>query len=118
MPVNGYPLAGLVTLWLAGRIAVAFSAMLGAAVTAVIDVAFLATLAVVAMREIVAGKNWRNLRVLGALGVLIAANVVFHAEALWRGSVDYGIRLGIAAVIVLVTLIAGRIVPSFTHNWL
>jgi uncharacterized protein involved in response to NO len=84
----------------------------------VIDVAFLVTLAAVAMHEIVAGKNWRNLRVLGALGVLIAGNVVFHGEALWRGSLDYGIRLGIAGVIILVTLIAGRIVPSFTHNWL
>ena len=118
LPVNGCPLAGLVALWLAGRVAVSCSAILGAPVTAVIDVAFLVTLAAVTMREIVAGKNWRNLRVLGALGVLIAGNVVFHGEALWRGSVDYGIRLSIAAVIVLITLIAGRIVPSFTHNWL
>jgi len=118
LPVNGYPLAGLAALWLAGRAAIACSAILGAAVAAVIDVAFLVTLAAVAMREIVAGKNWRNLRVLGALGILIAGNVVFHGETLWRGSVDYGIRLGIAAVIVLLTLIAGRIVPSFTHNWL
>jgi uncharacterized protein involved in response to NO len=118
LPVNGCPLAGLAALWLAGRVAVACSAILGAAVTAVIDVAFLVTLAAVAIREIVAGKNWRNLRVLGALGILIAGNVVFHGEALWRGSVDYGIRLGIAGVIMLITLIAGRIVPSFTHNWL
>jgi uncharacterized protein involved in response to NO len=118
LPVNGRPLAGLAALWLAGRVAVACSAILGAAVTAVIDVAFLVTLAAVAIREIVAGKNWRNLRVLGALGILIAGNVVFHGEALWRGSVDYGIRLGIAGVIMLITLIAGRIVPSFTHNWL
>jgi uncharacterized protein involved in response to NO len=38
---------------------------------------------VVALKQI-AGKNWRNLRVLGALGVLIAGDVVFHGEA--RGS--------------------------------
>lgn len=118
LPVNGYPLAGLAALWLVGRVAVACSWMLGTAVTAVIDIAFLVTLAAVAMREIVVGKNWRNLRVLGALGVLIAGNVAFHGEVIWRGSVDYGIRLGIAAVIVLIMLIAGRIVPSFTHNWL
>ena len=31
---------------------------------------------------------------------------------------DYGIRIGIAAVIMLITLIGGRIVPSFTRNWL
>jgi uncharacterized protein involved in response to NO len=117
LPVNGYPLAGLGVLWLAGRAAVAGSAIWGAGLAAVIDVAFLATLAAVALREIVAGKNWRNLRVLIVLGVLIV-NIVFHLEAIERGSADYGIRLGIAAAIGLIMLVGGRIVPSFTHNWL
>ena len=76
------------------------------------------TLAAVAAREIIAGKNWRNLRVLIVLGVLIAGNVVFHAEVLINGAADYGIRIAIAAVIALILLIGGRIVPSFTNNWL
>ena len=118
LPVNGYPLAGLGVLWLAGRVAVAGSAIWGAGLAAVIDVAFLATLAAVALREIVAGKNWRNLRVLIVLGVLIAGNIVFHLEVIKHGSADYGIRLGIAAAIGLIMLVGGRIVPSFTHNWL
>ena len=111
-------LAGLGALWLAGRVAVAGSAIWGAGLAAVIDVAFLATLAAVALREIVAGKNWRNLRVLIVLGVLIAGNIAFHLEVIGYGSADYGIRLGIAAAIGLIMLIGGRIVPSFTHNWL
>jgi len=124
LPVNGYPLAGLGALWLAGRIAVAGSAIWGgggawgAGLAAMIDIAFLATLAAVALREIVAGKNWRNLRILIVLGLLIAGNIVFHLEAIGRGSADYGIRLGIAAAIGLAMLVGGRIVPSFTHNWL
>jgi uncharacterized protein involved in response to NO len=118
LPVNGLSLAALATLWLAGRVAVAGSAIWGAELAAVIDVAFPAALAVLAAREIVAGRNWRNLRVLIMLGVLIAGNVVFHAEAILRGSADYGIRIGIAAAIALIMLIGGRIVPSFTHNWL
>jgi uncharacterized protein involved in response to NO len=118
LPVNGYPLAGLCALWLAGRVAVAGSAIWGAGLAAVIDVAFLAALAAVALREIVAGKNWRNLRVLIVIGVLIASNIVFHLEAIVHGAADYGIRLGIAAAIGLIMLIGGRIVPSFTHNWL
>jgi uncharacterized protein involved in response to NO len=118
LPVNGYPLAGLGVLWLAGRVAVAGSAIWGAGLAAVIDVAFLATLAAVALREIVASKNWRNLRVLIVLGVLIISNIVFHLEAIERGNADYGIRLGIAAAIGLIMLVGGRIVPSFTHNWL
>jgi uncharacterized protein involved in response to NO len=118
LPVNGYPLAGLAALWLAGRVAIAGSAIWGAVIAGVIDVAFLATLAAVVLRELVAGKNWRNLRVLIVLGVLVTGNVVFHFEAIWRGAADYGIRVAIAAVIGLIMLIGGRIVPSFTHNWL
>jgi uncharacterized protein involved in response to NO len=118
LPVNGPALAGLTGLWLAGRIAVATSATIGAGLAAVIDVAFLTVLAGVALREIMAGKNWRNLRVLVVLGLLIAGNIVFHLEALWRGSADYGMRIAIAAIIVLIMLIGGRIIPSFTRNWL
>ncbi len=118
LPVSGWPLAGLAALWLAGRAAILFSADIGGVAAAAIDVSFLATLAAVAAREIIAGKNWRNLRVLSVLGVLIAGNVVFHAEVLMRGAADYGIRIAIAAIILLISLIGGRVVPSFTNNWL
>ena len=118
LPVNGWPLAGLAALWLAGRAAILASGLIGEVAAAAIDVSFLATLAAVAAREIVAGKNWRNLRVLVVLGVLILGNVVFHAEVMLRGFADYGIRIAIAAIVLLISLIGGRIVPSFTGNWL
>jgi uncharacterized protein involved in response to NO len=118
LPINGTPLAALATLWLAGRVAVFFSAEVGAIAAAVIDVTFLVVLAATMLREIIAGKNWRNARVIGVLGVFIAGNIVFHAEAILRGSADYGVRIGIAAVISLIMLVGGRIVPSFTHNWI
>jgi uncharacterized protein involved in response to NO len=118
LPVNGWPLGGLAALWLMGRVAVLFSADIGAVAAAVVDVSFLAVLAGVAGREIVAGRNWRNLRVLVVLGALIGGNIVFHVEVLRDGVADYGIRIGIAGVIALITVIGGRIVPSFTNNWL
>jgi len=118
LPICGAPLAALTALWLAGRLAILFSAAIGIALAAAIDVTFLATLAVVAAREVIAGRNWRNLRVLAVLGVLIAGNLVFHAEIFMFGHADYGVRIGIGAVIVLMTLVGGRIVPSFTRNWL
>jgi len=118
LPVNGWPLAGLAALWLAGRIAVLASSSFGPLVTAVIDVSFLATLGFVCGREIVAGKNWRNLRVLAIIAALTAANIFFHAEVYVIGGADYSLRLAFSAVIVLVCLIGGRIVPSFTNNWL
>jgi len=118
LPVNGWPLAALVALWLAGRLANATSALVGAGVAGVVDVAFLLALAAVAAREIVAGENWRNLRVLAMIGMLIVGNVVFHAETFFHGSANYGIRISLAAVLGLIMLVGGRIVPSFTHNWI
>lgn len=118
LPVNGYPLAGLFALWLAGRVAIAGSAVWGLWIAAAIDVAFLMIFAAIALREIIAGNNWRNLRVLVMLGVLIAGNIVFHAEEILHGSADYGVRISIAALIGLVMLVGGRVVPSFTNNWL
>jgi uncharacterized protein involved in response to NO len=118
LPICGAPLAALTALWLSGRLAILLSAWLGILAAALIDIAFLVVLAAVAAREIIAGSNWRNLRVLAVLGVLIAGNIVFHAEVYLFGKADYGIRIAIAAVIVLITLVGGRIVPSFTRNWL
>ena len=118
LPVNGWPLASLALLWLAGRIAILASSSIGPLVAAVVDVSFLVTLAFVCAREIIAGKNWRNLRVLGVVAVLTMANVSFHAEVYFEGSADYSFRFALATVILLIALIGGRIVPSFTNNWL
>jgi uncharacterized protein involved in response to NO len=118
LPVCGTPLAALFLLWLAGRVAMLGTASIGLPLAAAIDVAFLVGLGLVALREIVAGKNWRNLRVIAVIGLLFVGNVVFHVELIRTGAAEYGVRLGIAAVILLISLIGGRIVPSFTHNWL
>jgi uncharacterized protein involved in response to NO len=118
LPLNGWPLVLLVTVWLAGRVAVAMSAKLGWAATAVIDCAFLVVVAASVLREIVAGKNWSNLKVLILVGVFIAGNVAYHLELHLQGAAPYGRKIGIAAAIMLITVIGGRIVPSFTRNWL
>lgn len=57
MPARGLPLAGLATLWLSGRLAVAGALGLGAAWVATIDTAFLFAIAVMITVEIVAGRN-------------------------------------------------------------
>lgn len=118
LPVNGWPLAGLAALWLAGRVAIYFAADIGPLAAALIDISFLLVLAATALREIVSGKNWSNLRVLAVLLVLVAANIVWHFELLSSGAGDYGPRMALGAVIALITLIGGRIIPSFTRNWL
>jgi uncharacterized protein involved in response to NO len=118
LPLQGAPLAVLVASWLAGRIAVLFSAWIGWASACAIDVAFLVLLAAAAAREIVAGKKWTNLPVVAIVSLLAASNVVFHIEAHIGGVAEFSTRFAIALVITLVSLIGGRIVPSFTRNWL
>ena len=60
LPLQGPPLLGLVVLSLAGRIAIGVSAWIGIGAAAVIDMAFLVTLAWVALQEIVAGMLMRR----------------------------------------------------------
>jgi uncharacterized protein involved in response to NO len=118
LPVQGLPLLMLVLLWFAGRMAILFSGEIGWLAAAIVDCAFLIAVAMAAAIEIVVGRNWRNLKVLGPVVVLFVANLVFHLEAHFMGFSDIGRRLGIGAAILLITIIGGRIVPSFTRNWL
>jgi uncharacterized protein involved in response to NO len=118
LPLQGRPLIGLTAIWIAGRVAVSCSASIGWGVSAVIDASFLFILAAAAAREIAAGKNWGNIKVLVPICVLGFGNAAFHVEAHIYGSAKYSTRIGVAAMIVLIMLIGGRIIPSFTRNWL
>lgn len=118
LPVQGRPLGVLVALWIVGRVAVLVSALIGPIAAGALDCLFLLAVAGVTANEIVAGKNWRNLKVLIPLIVLLFANVLFHAEAFFSGTSGYARRLAVAAGIMLIILIGGRIIPSFTRNWL
>jgi uncharacterized protein involved in response to NO len=120
LPIVGLPLAALACLWIVGRLAVLTSAYWPPALVAAADLAFLLVLAAAIAREIVAGRNWRNLMVLAMLAALILGNAVFHWEAA-RGedaARGLGLRIGLGAAIMMIAVIGGRIVPSFTRNWL
>jgi uncharacterized protein involved in response to NO len=118
LPLQGRPLLVLVLVWMAGRIAISTSAWTSGPFAALVDLAFLAIVAAAAAREVVAGKNWRNLRVVGVVVLLWVGDAVFHWEVLTQGYADRGIRIGIGAVVMLISLVGGRVVPSFTRNWL
>ncbi|MGO8739306.1 NnrS family protein [Rhodoblastus sp.] len=118
LPLRGKGLLFLFSVWLAGRLAVALSGHIGWLAAALVDCAFLFVFSFVIAREIVAGKNWRNLRVLAVVAVLAAANVAFHVEAHFRGDAAFSRRFALAAFVALIMLVGGRIVPSFTHTFL
>lgn len=118
LPIQGTPLLFLVLLWLAGRLAVFFSSIIGWTAAMMIDGTFLIAVSTAAAVEIAAGRNWRNLKVLLPVTMLFVANLTFHAEVHFKGSSDLAQRLGFGAVVALIILVGGRIIPSFTHNWL
>jgi uncharacterized protein involved in response to NO len=114
MPLAGVPLAALAGLWLAGRVAMLWA---GAAAVA-IDALFLPALLAVCAREIVTGGQWANIKVLGGVAVVAVANLFLHLEVLLSGSPGTAARAAVAGYVLLITIIGGRIIPSFTRNWL
>lgn len=119
LPLQGAALGFLVALWLIGRLGVLFSAGIGAPLAALADLSFPAVFLAVVAREILAGKNWRNLPMLVALSLLLIGNLLVHLELLdVAETAALGNRIGLLTLFLLISLVGGRIIPSFTRNWL
>ncbi len=118
LPVSGKPLAGLVLLWLSGRAALAFPDVIGLPASMLVDSLFVPVLAVVAGTEIIAGRNWKNLKILAGLVALSLANMAMHLDVAFTGSALDVVRLPVSIYLMLIMLVGGRIIPSFTRNWL
>ncbi len=119
LPVSGYPLALLTGLWMLGRIACLISAEFPAWIAIGADLSFPVALLAVAAREIIAGRNWRNLLMTVPLAVFVIGDLLMHLESLgFAVPGGLGWRLGLAAPIMLISVIGGRIIPNFTRNWL
>ncbi|MFA9218888.1 MAG: NnrS family protein [Sphingomonadaceae bacterium] len=112
---RGRPLALLAGLWLAGRIAMLLAPP---AVAAAIDLLFLPVSAWPLYRVLKQAGNTRNLPMPGLLLLLALANGVYHAAALgWLTlSPLLPIHAALLIVVLLATMIGGRVLPGFTKN--
>jgi len=117
LPIAGKPLLALFGLWLVARLAVLFSGLIGQAPAAVLDVGFFMVLGGLAAREVLEANN-RNLPVVGMVLLFGLADAVDHASAAGLIGGDVGWQIGVALVVTLISLIGGRITPSFTRNWM
>jgi len=119
MPLQGVALGGLAGLWVVGRLAVFGSAWICEALAALLDLAFPLALLFAMGREVLTGRNWRNLPVIAALGVLLDGDAWTHLGTLGvvMGA-ESGNWLGVAVILMLISFMGGRIIPSFTRNWL
>jgi len=119
MPIRGWPLAVLIILWVMGRLVMAgIGGLVSPLMAMLIDCSFLLAVSIMIVIEIVAGKNWRNLKIVIPILLFLGSNIWFHLEVMNTGTSDYSRRASFAVVIFLITLIGGRIIPSFTRNWL
>ncbi len=118
--IHGTPLALLVGSWLAGRLAMLLSGWLPASLVFLLDMLFPILLGLLLGREIIAGHSKRNYILVAIIAFVAALNTLYHLGTnQWLPGMDrLAIYLLIHTLVLLVTIIAGRIVPSFTGNWL
>jgi uncharacterized protein involved in response to NO len=118
--VHGAPLAWLLVSWLVGRLAMMLTGWLPAGVVLVLDSLFPVLLGFLLSKEIIAGRSRRNYPLVAIMVAVIILNLLYHLGA--GGWLPGGDRLAIYLLIhtllLLVTIIAGRIVPAFSANWL
>ncbi|MFQ3789844.1 NnrS family protein [Halomonas sp. A29] len=116
--VSGAPLLGLVALWLAARLALAFPVGLPAWLLMTLDLAFLPLAALVMARLVVAAKLWRNLMFVPVLLLLAGANLAMHL-GVTQGKlalIREGAYLAVLLIAVLMVLLGGRVIPFFTSR--
>jgi uncharacterized protein involved in response to NO len=115
LPIAGKPLLSLFGLWAAARLAVLFSALIGVGPAAILDVGLFVSLALLAGREVISSKN-RNMPVVGLVLIFGIADAADYLETAGVISGGIGWRGATALVIIMISLIGGRIIPSFTRN--
>lgn len=112
---RGATLAAMAGLWLAARVAA-----LGApyAVYALLDIALLPWVAWVLARVLLKAGNRRNLPLVVILLLMATANLMFHAAVLGWLRVDplRALHAGLALIVMIECVIAGRVIPAFTMS--
>jgi uncharacterized protein involved in response to NO len=116
--LSGRPLVLLVCVWLAGRIAVWSASALPAPLVATLDLAFVPMLAGFVGVPIARAGKPHNYPVVGVLIALTLCNAAVHAQMLGLSAVSArpGLLASVYGILILITIIAGRIVPLFTAN--
>ncbi len=114
---SGTPLAALFMLWLAGRLGFLIPG-LPAWLVAGLDLAFLPVLALVLALPILKARQLHNYPFPLMLLALAFANALVHGDALgWTsGTAQTGLHLAVYAVVAMITVMGGRVIPSFTDN--
>lgn len=112
--VSGWPLMLLCAVWLVGRLSV------GSAVAAAIfDIGYWSLLLMIAANEILRAGNRRNYKLLFVLAAMLLIDAGWHFAELHQPTLQRQFLWAqMYLVVLLVTIIGGRVIPAFTGNWL
>lgn len=117
--VSGRPLMVLYAAWAAGRVAMLLGGVLPPLVVAAIDLLYLPLLAALMAGPLIRAGKWRNIAFVPILVAFSLTNLAVHLDiAFGLGDGLGAIYIGITLLLVMIAIVGGRIVPSFTQNWL
>jgi uncharacterized protein involved in response to NO len=119
-PLSGARLGLLVLAWLAGRAAMMIGYPVWPVPAAFVDVLFPVLLCFFVAQEVIGGASQRNFPIIFIMALMAVLDILYHLGALgvMPGADRIAVYLFIHLVLLLITVIGGRIIPSFTANWL
>ncbi len=118
--ISGPMLMALTFTWLLGRIAIGFGETLPAILVIIGALGYFVFLIALGLRELIAARNFKNMRVLAVIAVLALFDGLFTGACLDVVALDAALlyQTAILTIILLISLIGGRVIPAFTRNWM
>lgn len=116
--IHGSTLMVLVLTWFMGRAGILLSAHLLPFFVAITDLIFFPYLCVLLWQTLSKGAKKMNFIFVFLVLLLFIANLLMHLDALGltSGTARTGYLLGVDTIVVVMTIIGGRVIPMFTQN--
>lgn len=111
-------LALLIVVWLAGRLAFAFSGVMPLWLISLLDLGFLPLLCLIVARTLIRAGNRRNYSLIAMLLVFWILNILMHLEFHHPASGLAYLSLDVSVLLVttLLVFMGGRVIPFFTDR--
>ena len=110
----------LAFVWLSARLLALFTTPSSYWLFAIVDLSLLPLLAIILVRLLLKSRNYRNLVFIAILLILACCNLIYHLGAVGvvvHGE-RYGLYGGVYVVLLLISIMGGRVIPFFIERGL
>ena len=116
--INGAPLLALFSLWLMSRILMIVNIAEMEWLIALVDISFLPCAGVFFAKLVIKAGSKRNFQFIPVVAMLTGANILTHLSVLLDKPelFTWGMRAAIMQVVLIMTVVGGRVVPLFTAS--